>query len=466
MINIIIVFVVLIVLVWLLFVRGEGKCKLLSPLRWLLVAWGVLVCVTFATPISFNTYKLTWEALGYATLWVAAFAYGERLGEKAKHFLPKAYQGLSPFMDHGLIGLAGIGCIILIIGNWSTLQEVIANPFAIAMRREYFAQEGSSLVTTIGTFLAMGGVIPALREIASAILRNRPVRALSYIGIGEYLLVYILGAGRQGFALLAVAVLALCSACLSLRGFRYKHWKVGALCGSLIVLAAVGYNIFIITYRSTGMTGSVEWKMDYQNGLYDATLDPDFRDFALNTGAFGAASTEAFYYLSPQLYGLGYTLENYRGQYSWGALQFPYFARRIEQLTKQSITMGISDRYDDLYNSGGLFWHFFRTAAEDCFMDFGMFGGIIFTLICGIFAGRSYGAASKYLTAELIAEVSYICAGSAFTVNFSPFCELGFAFPVMWICIRRIIESLFGNPTSNRHRSSGSSTVLAAAARE
>ena len=177
----------------------------------------------------------------------------------------------------------------------------------------------------------------------------------------------------------------------------------------------------------------------YQNILNQSFLGEDFRESLRPSGPVGDVIIEGFYYLSPQLYGLEYSLQHYQGNWGWGVVQFPYFARRIEQVLDVNWIQDITNADQAPFEELGLAPNFFRTAVHSTFIDFGPVLGLLFVLGCGFLAGRTRSSAIHNPTPVSIALQALICAGAAWTIIFSPFIELGWAFPLMWFLVLKII---------------------------
>ena len=149
--------------------------------------------------------------------------------------------------------------------------------------------------------------------------------------------------GRSGWILGGGSFLIVYVASRQLLRQRYKQARRLTVLLLLVGLVGASYVALVVTTRTQGWAGSIDDKIVYQNILNQSFLGEDFRESLRPSGPVGDVIIEGFYYLSPQLYGLEYSLQHYQGNWGWGVVQFPYFARRIEQVLDvnwiQDITM-------------------------------------------------------------------------------------------------------------------------------
>jgi len=397
------------------------------------MGWIMLFAVTIATPIHFFSYRLRGTTILFCVLWVGVFVLGNVLGNITFPRSRVYKRRRAPIGRMRLLSFVGFfGMAWLIYNNRYFLSKTVDDPYAVAIQRFEYSS-GSNIWNTLAIFVALVGAIIACREIVGAVIEKRTVRIAAYLGMADYLVVYVVGAGRQGFLLLGIAISVSLFASLQFVRFDYPPWRKLLFPLLLMALLAIGYNSFIITFRSTGFTGNMVVKMQKQDILYDSAVSGEFKGFVETTGVFGSLIAESFYYFSPQLYGLDYTLHGFKGENALGAYEFPYIYRRLDDMFGENSVDTASGNLDELYENRGLFHHFFRTAVEDVYIDFGLIPGLAFVLVCGLGCGLAHRAAVEQFTPENVCLVALLCAGSFFTIIFSPFSENGFAFPLIWM---------------------------------
>lgn len=418
---------------YVLFVYKAAAWKTFSPVRWLSLGWLVLVAVTIATPIHFYTYEITAATIVYCCIWLISFLLGHTLGrfrtKNAKVVIEKAKQEMS---TGGLASVGLFGALALVYTNRKFLKDTVTDPVAVAIRR-YEYSSGANIWNTMFIFCALAGIIVACVEMIAAVKENRRFTISGYLGIFEYLTVYIIGAGRQGFVFIGISLAVCFVGTFQLVRYRYSYWRQLLFPFAVIGGLAIAYNSFIIAFRHNGSTGDVLAKIDTENRNYDSSVSEPFKDFIISNPNVGGLIAEGFYYFSPQLYGLDYTLRTYHGRIALGADEFPYVFRRIDYISKTDRVDVPNNKLDEIYEDNGLFHHFFRTAVEDVYIDFGRTGGIVFVLVCGFVAGRLYKRAMSGFDPVMVCLIGIICSGCFFTIIFSPFSEEGFAFPLIWI---------------------------------
>lgn len=449
MLNFLAVVVGLMILAWWLLIRKPKPEKTLAAWRWMVCAWGLLLLVHLFSPVQYLLYQLSISTVLYCALWVGVFVSGDELGYRfSRSRLPSgsqttafastastAYTYRAP---RNLTVLSLIGLVIL--GISVGVDSVFLNGLDIAaLRSAQLIGANEGIVKTVATFLASVGLVAFTVDLGFALLTNSNFHRFSFLGFGAYLGIYILLGGRSGWILGGGCFLVIVVASRQFLRQHYKQAKRLIALLLLVVLVGASYVAFVVTARTQGWYGSMDDKITYQNILNQSFLDEDFRESLRPFGPVGDAIIEVFYYLSPQLYGLEYSLQYYQGNWGWGVIQFPYFARRIEQILDVYWTQDVTDADQAPFEQLGLASNFFRTAVHSTFLDFGPVLSLLFVLGCGFLAGRTRSSAIHNPTPVSIALQALICSGAAWTIIFSPFMELGWAFPLIWFLVLKII---------------------------
>lgn len=458
MVNFLAVIVGLMILVGLLLIRKPKSEKTLAAWRWMVCAWGLLMLVHLFSPIQYQAFSLSISTILYCALWVGVFVVGDELGYRSSGSLSLPSRQTMVFTSTAytyrltknltVLSLIGLAILGISVGAGS----IFSGGLDLATLREaQLTGANEGIVKTIATFLTTVGLVAFTLDLGHALLTNSGFRKFSLMGFGAYLCIYILVGGRSGWILGGGSILVIFVASRQFLRRRYTHNKQLVALLLLVALAGSSYIALVVTTRTQGWYGNMDDKIVYQSILGQSYLDENFRESLRPFGPAGDVIIEVFYYLSPQLYGLEYSLHNYQGNWGWSLIQFPYVARRIEQALGVNWIQDINDADEAPFRQLNLAPNFFRTAAHSTFLDFGPILGFLFVLVCGFLAGRTRSNAIHNPTPITIALQALICPGAAWTIIFSPFIELGWAFPIMWLLILKITMT-YPQPRARRYR--------------
>lgn len=444
MTNFVAVVIGFIIIVWLLLVRRPSIVKTLAAWRWMVLAWGLLILVHLFSPIEYLSFHLSISTVLYCALWIGLFVLGDILGCRSSR--NQSFPGIDakpPFataynrrMIRNLTVLSLVGLVLL--GIATKIGSVLAGASGLTQLR-IFQTEGvnEGIIKTVATFLSSVGLLAFSVDLSAAILANRKFHWFSTAGFAAYLCIYVFSGGRSGLILGGGCLLIVVVASQQFLKKRYRYFKRLVALLMLTGILGFGYFIAVVTTRTLGWAGSMDNKVMLFSSLSQSVLDEGFRESLRPIGPAGDAVIEVFYYLSPQLYGLEHSLRYYRGDLGWGMTQFPYITRRFEQLFDVRLLEGIFAADERAFEQSGLNPHFFRTAVDSTFLDFGIILGLPFVLGCGFLAGRNRATAIRLRAPLVIALQAFICSGAAWTIIFSPFIETGWAFPLIWFLLLR-----------------------------
>jgi len=429
-------------LAWILLIRRPSARKTLGASRWMLLAWGGLGLVHWLSPIEYLAYRLSTGTVLYCLLWIGFFVLGDRLGftlrlkrRSIPMLKPPVIIRRSRWPTRAITMVAVAGMVYL--GSASIGAVTLGGESGLAnLRIAQTAGMNEGLIKTVAIVLACGGLVAFAVDLSSSILSNHRIRWWSRLGLLAYLSTYLLAAGRSGLVMGGISLLVVAAASLQFLRKRYRRLKSMLLLAALAFLLGAGYITLVVTSR---WIGTMDNKIVYMNALGQSRLDEGFRESLRPFGPVGDLVVEIFYYLSPQLYGLEHTLTYYRGGFGWGAVQFPYFTRRIEQVFNVNLLQRIVDADRMAFIRRGLAPNFFRTAVQTTFIDFGPVLALPFVGLCSFLAGRSRARAVRTQSPYAIALQGLVCAGAVWTIIFSPFVETGWAFPMLWLLVLGVL---------------------------
>lgn len=422
------------IMTWLLFARRPSAEKLLSTSRWMLFTWGLLILVHVASPIHYLTFNLTLSTWLYCGLWLGTFLLADNVRFSLFSFgassRPRNYEEPSSRALTIICLLAFVGMVILAYQGRSVTSADEA--LLAALREAQLEGSDGGFLKTIATVLACGGLVVALTDFSSAILRKTRVTLRALIGLVSYISVTFFSGGRPGIVLGALSAFTAVVASNYLSSTGRRNLKPMIITSVLLTAIGGGYIAAVVSTRTTGWVGGMDNKIDLMNQMEDSDLEPGFRESLRPAGVLGDTIVESFYYLSPQLYGLEFSIDHYRGPLGWGAIEFPYIARRLESDSGSGIFEVISEADSRTFEEAGLSPHFFQTAVRTTSLDFGQVLGLCFVFLCGVLSRRSRSRALETRSPFAIGCQALLCSGAAWSIIISPFAEQSWSFPLLW----------------------------------
>lgn len=419
---------------WLLFVRRPSAEKILSTSRWMLFTWGLLILVHIASPIHYLTFRLSLSTWLYCGLWLGTFLladnvrfslFSERVSNEQR-----GYEEPSSRTIWIICALAFVGMVVLAYQGRTVTSADEA--LLAALRDAQLEGTDGGFLKTLATVLACSGLVVALTDTSGAILRKSRIPLRALIGLLSYLSVTFFTAGRPGIVLGALSVFTVVVASNYLAGAGKRNLKPMIITAVLLAVIGGGYIAAVVSTRTTGWVGGMDNKIELMNTMEDSELKPGFRESLRPAGVLGDTIVESFYYLSPQLYGLDFSMNHYLGPLGWGAIEFPYIARRLESVSGSQIFDAIVDADARSFEDAGVSPHFFQTAVRTTSLDFGNVLGLSFVFLCGVLSRRTRLRALQTRSPFAIGCQALLCSGAAWSIILSPFAEQSWSFPLLW----------------------------------
>jgi len=477
MTEVLFIFMSILAATYFLFIHKRSMNKTLTASRWLLLAWTVL-CLFFAfNPVQYHAFEVSAPTVLYCLVWLLAFIGGDHFGylcgpsdgaaaPRAPELIPKKFLTLlDRLIVLSLLCGAYYGYVKLHSLGGNSLEFVMSD------LRGALVSEGESKLSVLAVDVAMSGLVFSLIRISCTIMENKAPSLLALGGIFAYLSVYVFRAGRQGIAISVVALAVTLAASLqaSRRPYRYgKRLAVVTVCLFTLLVSYFTYNTLT---RSTGAASvglSLDRKIAFAQRALSCTIDPKFIDSMQKIDPIGSSLVELFIYYSPQFYGLDFTMKHPHDQHVWGGLQFNYFVRSFEKMLGLDVIVPTISAWENVFNDYGLYSNFFRTAVATTYMDFGPVFSIFFIFLCGFFAGTVRKTALTTGSPFFIAFEGLICSGVFMTNIYSPFCEIGWAYPwlmfmlLYFVFIRKNTRYVRCGQTAGTGAGPGSAVLLPA----
>jgi len=442
MFTLFLIFILTSIIFWLLFLKSPTTTKTISAWRWLLFGWGGLISVTVLTPIVFDRMFIDVTTIFYCMLWIAIFCISDEIFFRYKKnnvIITKPNDIHEYFVITCLYIATCTGfAYLLMVKGFDILQMAINDPYALGTVRDNLVFGERATFEPIAVFLATAGLPAAGLHAIKCIEKNKKLKPIILFPLVSYLLIYVFNAGRQGFLISGLTFMILIFCAMQIHNFHYKykhHIRYLGVCATITFLI---YYTIIVNFRTVGDVGHFDWKIQHQNDIYKCDIDLDFLNSVYKYGNIGNIFVEFIYYFSPQLYGLSHIFPHDFREFGFGAVQFPYVARRLMPFIGHDIVTEIEDEIENVFYADGMFHHFFRTAVDNTIQDYGKIGGLLYMTLLGAMCGlvRYQTIYKKDMTSVFL--ISLCCCGAFFTIIYSPFAELGFGFPLIWILLTKI----------------------------
>lgn len=441
MVNLSLALFVVLLVFYGLFLYRPSALKSLSSSRWIILSWSILISFNLLLPITSNTLIITNQTIIYIFLWILFFILSNYLGFHSvdiKNLNTKTSEDYFLIKHKWIINfgiyLSLFSGIIYGYNKYINLTEF--STFSLSELRNQLINSVENFFDVSLAVFALTGLAFSLLKISRHILSGKRIPIDSYFGILGYILIYVFRAGRQGLLISFIALILLIFSCVQLKEIKLFKAKKAFLPSILLFTLFVVYFIYNVSTRSIE-NGDMLNKIRYIESTLSMTVEQGYIDSLLSLGVFGNVLMEISLYFIPQLYGLDLDLRLPSNEYTLGAFQFAYIMRRLSFIYDNSLLLNIIQGWDNRFLHLGIQPNFFRTAISTTTIDFGMFGGLFFTSICGYLTGRCHNIAVTLKSPFFVSLQSLICSGCFFSIIYSPFCEIGWAYP--WLIFTAII---------------------------
>ena len=276
------------------------------------------------------------------------------------------------------------------------------------------------------------GIIVWLYYLYFYIIEFKTLNYKAYLGVITYLVFTILSGGRQ-----AILLTFLSSLIIVLWGHKYlrehnvprkkRKKPIGVY---FFLLLMITY--FAIVSATRTQIFDIDDKMDMFEEESMARIDPNYREFARHFFAADIFIEAAFYY-SHELTRLDIFYKNYDFVPMLGTSQCLYFSRRIQWLVGDLLDKSSSAQIEAVEVKGQFSSHTWGTFITNYIVDFGKLGALIACLISGFVVGITTKRCRESSKPFLIIRQGLICAGLIFSIQFSPFAEMCWFIPILFL---------------------------------
>lgn len=386
---------------------------------WILLAYSFLLLNHLFSPFTFKSGNYI-NILPYVFLSLLLLVIGFYIGTRSNFPLIKSLFSIN--ID-ALFYISSLGGIL------AAFDFFRLNTIVIGMRIE---DQQLSSIGVLGTFLSCSGIIVWLYYLYMHIVKFKGLNYKAYIGVLTYLVFTILSGGRQ-----AILLTFLSSMVVVLWGKKYvKEHNVAKQKRKkpigIYVILILGIAYFAIVSATRTQILDIDNKMDmFEKGAM-ATIDPSYRSFSRTFFAADIFVEAAFYY-SHELIRLDIFYQNYDFMPLLGTSQCLYFSRRIQWLVGDLLDDSADAQNYAIEQKGNFSPNTWGTFITNYIVDFGRWGALLVCLFSGFIVGITAKRCRYSSSPFLIIRQCLICAGLIFSIQFSPFAEMCWFIPILFL---------------------------------
>lgn len=390
---------------------------------WLIISYSFLFLVHLFSGISFNVgYPL--RILPYVILCLLLLLVGYKIGRSVNMV---SYSKSLKVRLSILTYLSIIGASIYVFDLFRL------NTINFGLRIDDLQ---ISIIGVIGNVFSSFGIIVWLSSLYNNRVFNLKIPFSSYICSICFVLGGVISAGRQ-----AIILLSLCSLIMILWSSkkrkeivlkRIPKKKRSFQLGTLILITLFfSYFIYISAFRT--LIFKINDKINAFENLFNATMSEKVINDIPLLGPLSDIYVEAVFYYSHQLTRLDLLFQNYDYTPLFGLYQFGYIERRLQSIFGPQSEISWDKQVQAIENMSGFYSHTWGTFINDYIIDFGRFGALLACLFTGLLIGIVYQNLKNYETQAKVIQHCLIISGVIFSIQFSPFNELIWTFPLFII---------------------------------
>lgn len=406
-------------LISLYFIKRASAYAIISLPIWILLAYSFLLLSHIFSPFTFHSGDYE-NILIYVFFALFLLIIGFYLGLSSNFPIVRSFFS---------ININKLFYISVLGGGLAAFDFFRLNTIVLGMRIE---DQQLSTIGVLGTFLSCFGIIVWLYYLYFYIIEFKTLNYKAYLGVITYLVFTILSGGRQ-----AILLTFLSSLIIVLWGHKYlrehnvprkkRKKPIGVY---FFLLLMITY--FAIVSATRTQIFDIDDKMDMFEEESMARIDPNYREFARHFFAADIFIEAAFYY-SHELTRLDIFYKNYDFVPMLGTSQCLYFSRRIQWLVGDLLDKSSSAQIEAVEVKGQFSSHTWGTFITNYIVDFGKLGALIACLISGFVVGITTKRCRESSKPFLIIRQGLICAGLIFSIQFSPFAEMCWFIPILFL---------------------------------
>lgn len=425
----------------ILFSYLRKKSLIFEPVFWFGMGWLLVTGLYFTSGFEYaNAVK--WPVLVYFWLYFLVFALGFRTGKVLKFvFHSVSYSSLEKRTNRNKrIRISRRGYRIymlgLVLGFIMYILDFLMNNRLFAVGLHTGAQ--LSKIGVIGSIITTLGLVLWLQECAYAIINDKKIGLYGVVSACIYIMPGLLTSGRQCMIILLVSTFTVVTHGLYVNR-RYKYKKI--IIGAVIVLAVLLLLFCTIVAIFREDISDKEALFEY---MFKCDISESTRTTLEKCGIFKMLILEIIAYYSHELPMFQLLMDKWGGEIFLGSSQFQLISQNLPESSFFHYS-NVWDHIQCIWDANGSYSHVWRTMAGSCMIDFGTIGGLVFMFICGVLAGQIYKKARQRMDAYDVVMLSILNAGAIFSMQFSPFAEGFWYFPIIWLMILPFINRFLSN---------------------
>lgn len=403
-------------------IKSKQSFDILRMSFWLYLSYAFLLITHLFSGISYNVGNIS-RILPYLFICLLLVLLGEKIGLKVKSENAKTF----PIKLITLNLLSIIGSSILVFDLFRM------NEITFGLRIE---DHSASIIGVIGNVLASFGIIAWLASLYDNRMNGRKIPLLSYLSILSYVAGGILSAGRQSVIIITLATLIL-FIWSAKKNKEIKKIDLNVTTKStgvpwgMLLLAFIFFCYFFFISAVRSQIFKLEDKVVMLEKFFNAKISDSTLKQAYTIAPFSDIYLESLFYYSHELIRLDLYYQLYDYPPLLGLEQLHYVERRIQGLVGKQNEKSWEEVERSVEMKGGFSIHTWGTFITDYIADFGRLGTLVACFITGFLSGIFYRKFKVGETQMSVIRQSLICAGIVFSIQFSPFIELIWAFPLV-----------------------------------
>ena len=397
---------------------------------WLYIAYSFLIVTHIFSGLNYNVGSII-RILPYFIFCLLLVVLGEMIGVKIKSSNTKTIP----------VNLTTLN-LISIFGSAIRVFDLFRmNEITFGLRIE---DQSASFIGVLGNVLASLGIIAWLTSLYGNRMNGIKIPLLSYFSILAYVLGGIFTAGRQSIIMISIATLILFIWCnkknkeIIKKNPEYIINKKETPWGMiLIAFIFLCYFFFISAVRS--QIFKFNDKVIMLEKFFNAKVSDEALNQAYKIEPFSDIYLESLFYYSHELIRLDLYFQYYDYPPLLGLEQLTYLERRVQWLFGKQGDKSWKEVERSVEGQGKFSIHTWGTFITDYIADFGRLGTLFACFITGFISGIFYRKFKDNETPLSIVRLCLICTGIVFSIQYSPFIELGWAFPLVLISFIKIV---------------------------
>lgn len=432
----------------LLFFVVKRKKTVTKPWFWMAMGWMLIFGLYLTSGINYNNKPSLFTLLYFFTF-LLLFAFGCRLGSrrlrKKKKLLNSGYRLAkeSPFYDT-------IFLLLFIAETVSFFVFVVDFGFYNSFTSASHTESRLDKIGVIAEIVCLSGILYWLRSLFVSISKGHRIDIKGFFALFYYLLPGLVISGRQSILLVIVStIVCFCFAASIRKPIKRTKSQIKRRNRKIIILGIIGGVLFAgyCALVAGNREASVN-KIELFEYMFSCTYSNSTKSILSNCGSFETFILETISYYSHEISQLQLVFSNWDGSYYFGASQFQLISSNLPESSFFYVG-NIQTKLDSISLNNSSYSHVWRTMVSNCFIDFGFAGGLIFIFVLGYLSGKVFEYAIVNKSSLGVILLSLICSGSFFAIQYSPFVENYWYFPIIFLFLIAIANRFISKKTKS-----------------